>query len=1467
MSFTPLDTSTQRERINVSRSGTMGIRRPPTRRHTPAALICSSPEDGPEAQRPEDGQIIVDSDDNLRDTPDPVPGKLNEQSGISIVGFKNISPKIRVGFPVEIQLELQTKLRSSSTLEREHQVEEVTDSGELGFDQNNQETDNTHQIGVVVEPTNLRGTNLASNGDSTAEIKERRRSLLSEHFESSSTKDTSDAHRRFSFHQFGSNHPNNNSGVSSNTKSQRSSIGFFNQSDTDRSAGTSLDIMQNMQLMRQNNNHASKLYSSSSGITLTDIPTSEDFNPSSSKFTDDVGYESNVNSGFKYDDNQKGSFTQQLKTINNGGRKTVVMLNASLDSLHAGRRNSLEFKTIPIDKSAVELREKSPEQNDKSFTVNHDFECQYYPDGQLVSTPDVLHHDNSSSNSLSPSLERSRKLLKMLDETPDLLNKMSFRSYFSTSDKQETKDWDEEKDEMDWETQRQLSFLNDSLSRILDETRHANSIIDATPVEADQLMRGVPEGSKNLPLFRGIPEVDFNGNLKDMKMSQVSQTWISSVDPKPAQTVRDNDVVTSISATNDALKKGPKKVEFCKTEVHFTPDSGRFNIVETDDNKPSTAHLFRRKKREKKSKEIITTPAVPASQYSSSSSMSSLDSTSGKTESVHILEMRLSSETSNASKQKDVIEVNEAEKVAVDSLPHVRIDESKSTLQNKSKLFQNEWNASLEKIHAIVEASSSQDNNQAVTDHHNGSLSIEELKPNGIACESPKDDIIHQDNLSENTHKIFVNLERRDNVSENYEEDVRSPSHPILSNYGELKIQRYLKQLKTNSRENSSSPVGSPTPQENGNDDGHFRFDNILYDHGSFVPLATRRSLIEMNNRNRKRLHGGTSSDNSSTTSTYSLPTSDKEQYGSLRLGTVEATVLANRNKAQITSVEFRYTNDNDRSESDYHNLSVKERRERFSSVPSPVLPFNANNYLRDSGTSPTKSHASDSSCPSTPFSYSSKKPPTPILPLQFAAFEKAGAQLRERIYAKAENVAESEVITQSVRSKREENKTALKSVVTIGGSDYSESVANNGSGGMHVTSTAITAMEDPESILSLDNTWKGNIETHQDGYAKKGTGPRSLTFPKPGRTEPDWVSKAKSRETRVTDWSFVEKQQSTRNTEPPWMSELRLRNKVVPSDEAKSLPKISVVYPWQRESSSKEVTIAKAESSTQENSHIVSIVPEPSSTSASSVKEDKRGGSYDLYSGKSLPPIKSLKAVPEISLPSRKSRSIVEVNSEPELYAKGSSQKYRSQGKKEIVDVRRGESVTKAEKKSSSMRVVSETGMSSKSKREVETLPKKSRRPLQISHANKETIRERVDEESRVEQTKPPKPPQRVASHSSSKTREPPALMTIPPFRDGSHRDRSSGTGGSTYTSSSVVKKSSTKRKSGLEDSLPILSSDNGPVHHRHPTIQISKLPMRTAKVSIVDGKRLSSGGSKSKPKQGQYKIGNKLSVSCRLF
>lgn len=61
-------------------------------------------------------------------------------------------------------------------------------------------------------------------------------------------------------------------------------------------------------------------------------------------------------------------------------------------------------------------------------------------------------------------------------------------------------------------------------------------------------------------------------------------------DPKPTHIIHNKDLV------DDQSRRPSRRVEFCKTEVHFAAESGRVNIVETDGKPPSTNN-FRRRRR------------------------------------------------------------------------------------------------------------------------------------------------------------------------------------------------------------------------------------------------------------------------------------------------------------------------------------------------------------------------------------------------------------------------------------------------------------------------------------------------------------------------------------------------------------------------------------------------------------------------------------------------------------------------------------------------------------------------------------------------------------------------------------------------------------------------------------------------------------------------------------------------------
>ncbi|XP_058120241.1 uncharacterized protein LOC131262290 [Anopheles coustani] len=77
----------------------------------------------------------------------------------------------------------------------------------------------------------------------------------------------------------------------------------------------------------------------------------------------------------------------------------------------------------------------------------------------------------------------------------------------------------------------------------------------------------------------------------------------------------------------DDLGRNKKRVEFCKTEVHFTADSGRVNIVETDE-KPPPTNNFRRRRRSSGGSLGPSSPATTAPSTSISTSSSSSTSSS-----------------------------------------------------------------------------------------------------------------------------------------------------------------------------------------------------------------------------------------------------------------------------------------------------------------------------------------------------------------------------------------------------------------------------------------------------------------------------------------------------------------------------------------------------------------------------------------------------------------------------------------------------------------------------------------------------------------------------------------------------------------------------------------------------------------------------------------------------------------------
>lgn len=80
-------------------------------------------------------------------------------------------------------------------------------------------------------------------------------------------------------------------------------------------------------------------------------------------------------------------------------------------------------------------------------------------------------------------------------------------------------------------------------------------------------------------------------------------------DCKPASFNFENGDDNELFLHNHLAGKKHKKVEFCKTEIHFAAEPGRFNIVETDE-KPPPNNIRRRRRSSSSSFAILSTPQV-----------------------------------------------------------------------------------------------------------------------------------------------------------------------------------------------------------------------------------------------------------------------------------------------------------------------------------------------------------------------------------------------------------------------------------------------------------------------------------------------------------------------------------------------------------------------------------------------------------------------------------------------------------------------------------------------------------------------------------------------------------------------------------------------------------------------------------------------------------------------------------------
>lgn len=129
-----------------------------------------------------------------------------------------------------------------------------------------------------------------------------------------------------------------------------------------------------------------------------------------------------------------------------------------------------------------------------------------------------------------------------------------------------------------------------TLSGILDDTNNHSSsriLINSSspkPYHRAVTYRSTPSSTSTSDPKRHSIAVDESKYVRESKTTPINQ---------------DKTIV------DDSSRRPSRRVEFCKTEVHFAAESGRVNIVETDGKPPSTNN-FRRRRRSSTTFETTT---------------------------------------------------------------------------------------------------------------------------------------------------------------------------------------------------------------------------------------------------------------------------------------------------------------------------------------------------------------------------------------------------------------------------------------------------------------------------------------------------------------------------------------------------------------------------------------------------------------------------------------------------------------------------------------------------------------------------------------------------------------------------------------------------------------------------------------------------------------------------------------------
>lgn len=123
-----------------------------------------------------------------------------------------------------------------------------------------------------------------------------------------------------------------------------------------------------------------------------------------------------------------------------------------------------------------------------------------------------------------------------------------------------------------------------------------------------------------IPISKNNNIIDLSWNDADKEQLQTVKRHSIAVDESKYVTRSTDNSFRRISlALNEQIKQEEdnmrkiKKVEFCKTEVHFAAESGKVNIVATDDKPPPTQNFRRRRRNSGPTLEEFNKNGLPVS--------------------------------------------------------------------------------------------------------------------------------------------------------------------------------------------------------------------------------------------------------------------------------------------------------------------------------------------------------------------------------------------------------------------------------------------------------------------------------------------------------------------------------------------------------------------------------------------------------------------------------------------------------------------------------------------------------------------------------------------------------------------------------------------------------------------------------------------------------------------------------------